>query len=125
MTEIILQVETLDSGPERAAELASSLRDQIKTLPIESVQNLRATAAPEGARAGDVFSWSTLIVALAPAGIKELLQLIQAVVTRQKAPAKVVVKCKGAELTIEGPPDRQQLQLVSDFLDVINSRRAP
>ena len=125
MAEITLQVETPEGGPERTAQLANLLRDQIKALPIESVYIPKTAPSPEGARSGEAFSWSTLIVNLAPAGIKELLQLIQAVVTRQRAHAKVVVKCDGAELTIEGHPDPQQLQAVREFLDYINSKRAP
>jgi hypothetical protein len=125
MAEITLQVETPEGGAERTAQLANLLRDQIKALPIESVHIPKTTPTPEGTRAGEAFSWSTVIVDLAPAGIKQLLQLIQAVLTRQKAPAKVVVKCQGAELTIEGHPDPQQLQAVRDFLDSINSKRVP
>src|SRR5947209_1534091 len=125
MAEITLQVQTPESGPEQAAELALLLRDQIQALPIESVQTPKGIATPEGARGGEAFSWSTLMVTLAPAGIKALVQLIQAIVTRQKAPAKVVVKCEGAELTIEGHPDPQQLQAVSEFLDTVHSKRAP
>jgi hypothetical protein len=125
MAEIILQIETPEGGAERTAQLANLLRDQIKALPIESVHIPRITTPPEGTRAGEAFSWSTLVVSLAPAGIKELLQLIQAVVTRQKASAEVTVKYQGSELTIKGRPDPQQLQAIKDFLDCINSKRSP
>ena len=125
MAEVTLQIETPDGGAEQAAELAILLRDQIKSLPIESVQTPKTIDAPEGTRAGDIFSWSTLIVTLAPAGIKQLLQLIQACVTRQKAPAKVAVKFEGAELIIEGNPDPQQIQAIRNFLALINSKHAP
>jgi hypothetical protein len=125
MEEITLQVQTPESGPEQAAELALLLRDQIKALPIESVQTPKSAAAPEGARGGEAFSWATLMVALAPEGVKLLLQLVQGVIARQRTPARVVLKYEGAELTIEGHPDPQQLQAASDFLDFINSKRAP
>jgi hypothetical protein len=125
MAEVTLRIETPDGGAEQAAVLAILLRDQIKALPIESVQTPKNIVAPEGARSGDIFSWSTLIVTLAPAGIKELLQLVQACVTRQKAPAKIAVKYEGAELIIEGNPDPQQIQAAKDFLGLINSKDAP
>lgn len=125
MAEVTLHIETTDGGTEQAAKLAILLRDQIKALPIESVQTPKTIVAPEGTRAGEIFSWSTLIVTLAPVGIKQLLQLIQACVTRQKAPAKVAVKYEGAELVIEGNPDPQQIQAITDFLALINSKRAP
>jgi hypothetical protein len=125
MAEVTLNIETPNGGAEKAAELTILLRDQIKALPIESVQTPKTVGAPEGTRAGEIFSWSTLILTLAPVGIKQLLQLIQACVTRQKAPAKVAVKYEGAELVIEGNPDPQQIQAVTDFLALINSKRAP
>jgi hypothetical protein len=125
MAEVTLHIETPDGGIEQAAKLAILLRDEIKALPIESVQTPKATVAPEGTRSGEIFSWSTLIVTLAPAGIKQLLQLVQACVTRQKAPAKIAIKYEGTELIIEGNPDPQQIQAVRDFLGLINSKHAP
>jgi hypothetical protein len=55
MAEVTLYIETPDGGAERAAELTILLRDQIKALPIESVQTPKTIIAPEGTRAGRFF----------------------------------------------------------------------
>ena len=45
-----LKVETLDGDLERAAQLTVFLKDQIKQLPVESIEHTKASAPPEGAR---------------------------------------------------------------------------
>ncbi len=50
MKKVTLQVETADGSSERAADLTVWLKDEIRQLPIESVEVPKASALPDGAR---------------------------------------------------------------------------
>jgi hypothetical protein len=103
-----------------AADLTVWLKDEIRQLPIESVQVPKTSALPEGARSGEVFSWATLTVSLAPIVVEQLLYLLRDRIKRQKSPAKVAVECDGKKITIEGDPNPNQLEAVERFLKEIN-----
>jgi hypothetical protein len=120
MKKVTLQIETADSTSERAADLTLWLKDEIRQLPIESVEVPKASALPEGARSGEVFSWATLTVSLAPILVEQLLNLLRDRIKRQKSPAKVAVECDGKKVTIEGDPNPKQLEAVERFLKEIN-----
>jgi len=111
--KVTLHVETPDGGPEETAKLTIWLEDQIKQLPIESIEIPKAGRLPEGARVGDPFSWGAIIVAVAPTVVEQLLQLLRDRLKRQKAPVKVQVECNGKKVTIEGAPDPQQLEAIA------------
>jgi hypothetical protein len=122
MVKVTLKVETPEGDSARAVDLANLLRDQIKQLPIESIETPKTTPVPEGARSGDAFSWGVLTVSLAPVVVEQLLYLLRDRVKRQRIPAKVVVECEGKKVTIEGTPDVQQLEAVEKFIKEINAK---
>lgn len=119
---ITLQVEAVQA--EAAANLTASLQSEIRELPIYSVKASRNGAAPEGARSGDAFTWSTLTVILGTPVLKQLLELLQAWLTRQKQQAKIQIKHDGAELIIEGKPEDEQLAAIQGFFRAISSKRS-
>ncbi len=121
MKEVNLQIETADGWLEKIAELTIWLKDQIKQLPIESIEIPKASALPEGARVGDPFSWGLLTVKLAPVVVNQLLNLLRDRINRQNTPAKVVVECDGKRVSLEGTSDPQQLEAAERFLKEINT----
>jgi hypothetical protein len=118
--KVNLHVETADANPEETAELTIWLKDQIKQLPIESIEIPKAGPLPDGARVGDPFTWGAIIVALAPTVVEQLLKLLRELLKRQKTPVKIQVECDGKKVTIEGNPDPQQLEAVGTFLKEID-----
>ena len=120
MKEVHLQIETADGSLERVAELTIWLKDQIKQLPIESIEIPKASVLPEGAR-GDPFTWGALTLKLAPIVLNQLLNLLRDRINRQNIPAKVVVECDGKRVSLEGTPDPQQLEATEKFLKDINT----
>jgi hypothetical protein len=121
MVKVTLKVETPEADSARTVELANLLRDQIKQLPIDSMETPKAAPVPEGARSGEAFSLGVLTVSLAPVVVQQLLSLLRDRVKRQRTPAKVVVECEGKKVTIEGTPDQQQLEAVEKFVREINA----
>jgi hypothetical protein len=121
MKKVTLQVETADGSSERAADLTVWLKDQIRQLPIEAIDLPKSSALPEGARSGEIFSWGTLTVSLAPIVVEQLLYLLRERIKRQKSSAKVVVECDGKKVTIEGDPDPEHLEAVERFLKEIDA----
>jgi hypothetical protein len=120
--KVTLHVETPDGSPEETAEITIWLKDQIKHLPIESIEIPKTGALPEGARVGDPFSWGAIIVAVAPTVVEQLFNLLRDRLKRQKIPVKVQVECDGKKVTIEGAPDPQQLEAVATFLKEIEAK---
>jgi hypothetical protein len=99
--KVHLQIEICDGSLERVAELTIWLKDQIKQLPIESIEIPKASTLPEGARVAEPFSWGALTVALAPTVVDQLFNLLRDRINRQKTLAKVVVECDGKKVSIE------------------------
>lgn len=122
--KVHLQIEICDGSLERVAELTIWLKDQIKQLPIESIEIPKASTLPEGARVADPFSWGALTVALAPTVVDQLFNLLRDRINRQKPLAKVVVECDGKKVSIEGTPDPQQLEATEKFLKDIGAARS-
>jgi hypothetical protein len=120
--KVNLHVETADSSPEEIAELTIWLKDQIKQLPIESIEIPKNKSLPEGARVGDPFTWGAVVVAVAPTVVEQLFKLLRDLVKRQKTPVKIQVESEGKKVTIEGSPDPHQLEAMATFLKEIDAK---
>jgi len=105
MKEVTLHIAAVGGNPEKAAELTVWLKDQIKQLPVESIEIPKTGALPEGARVGDPFSWGTLVVVVAPVVVEQLFNLLRDRLKRQKAPVKIEVECDGKHFTIDANPE--------------------
>jgi hypothetical protein len=123
MKEVTLQIQTEDGRPEERAELTMWLRDQIRNLPVESVEIPKAAAIPEGARSGDPFSWGALVIAIAPTVIEQLLNFLRDRLKRQKTSVKVRVECEGKILVIDGEPGSAQFEAITEFLKDLDLKK--
>jgi hypothetical protein len=63
--KVNLHVETVNGNPEETAELTIWLKDQIKQLPIESIEIPKNKSQPEGTGVGDAFAWNLFEVTTA------------------------------------------------------------
>jgi hypothetical protein len=122
--KVNLHVETADGNPEETAELTIWLKDQIKQLPIESIEIPKNKSLPEGARVGDPFTWGAIVVAVAPTVVEQLFKLLRDLLKRQKTPVKIEVESEGKKVTIEGTPDPRQLEAMATFLKEIKANSA-
>jgi hypothetical protein len=114
--KVNLHVETAEGNPEETAEFTIWLKDQIKQLPIESIEIPKNKSLPEGACVGDPFTWGAIVVAVAPTMVKQLLKLLRDSFKCQKTPVKIQVESDGKKVTIEGTPDPPPSGSNGDFL---------
>ena len=110
---------SLDAGSQadlqESAELAQRLRQFLLNSDVESVDLVRAGAAPAGSK-GDVVSLTTLAVTLAPVALTGVLTMLQSWLSRHER-ATVTVESGGAKLTLTGSLSAEQQKTVVAFLD--------
>jgi hypothetical protein len=99
---------SLYSGPgsesEEIEELSRRLRAELLRLDVASLRPVPGPPAPEGAKAGDPASWSTLLLTLAASGgvVTTVIGTLRDWLLRQPAPAVIEVSVGGDSIKLEG-----------------------
>ena len=109
---------TLNAGPgtddEDAQQLGHRLRADLLELEVDSVEAIRAGAAPAGSK-GDLVTFGSLAVSLGPVAVSALFNLLQSWLKRHQE-ATVNLKMGGDEITVTGTPSPGQQQLIDAWL---------
>jgi hypothetical protein len=112
--ELALEVEPRrDADPEELAELAYRLRSELLDLDVESVEPMRASDAPEGAKGVELLALGGLVVqfVLRHEVLTSIINGVHTWLQRQSA-RSVKVTLDGDSLEITGPSSAEQDRLV-------------
>lgn len=111
-THLTLGVEV--EGDEEDVERATrQLRDEIRDLPIESVELERGGVAPAGSKTGELLVLGSLAVQLAPLVMPPLVDFLKTWVTRKEGRSVVVKRKVGdrlVELRVNGGVSRKDIE---------------
>ena len=104
ITQLILRIDAGEAAPaDELDTLTRQLRDELLDLELESVELVRAGAAPEGTKAADPVAMGVLAVAVLPNLLPKLIDFLQAWAMRgQGRTVKFKGKIAGQEVEIEG-----------------------
>ena len=111
----------IDAGPEADAEeleqLTRQLRGELTELDVETVNLVRAGAAPRGAKVGDPITWGALLVTLTASGgvITTLIGALQPWLTRHER-RSVTLEIDGDKLEVTGISSEEQQRLVNAWV---------
>jgi hypothetical protein len=95
-------------------ELTRQLRTAVLESDADTVEPIRGSAAPAGAK-GDPVTLGALAVMIAPKAVEGLIQIIQNWLSRHER-ATITVKSGDVELTVTGEPSAEQQQVTASFL---------
>jgi len=112
---LILRVDAgATAEVEDQAQLAHSLRQDIRELDVDSVDWVRAGEAPAGSK-GDAAALSSLAVTLVPTVITPLMGMLSSWLSRHDR-ATVTLESGGQKLTLTGSPSAEQKELIEAFI---------
>jgi hypothetical protein len=116
--ELMVTVAAPGAEAWQADRLAARLRTELQQLDIEDIAAAPGQAAPEGAKAGDVATWSTLLLTLAASGgvITTVVGAVRDWIVRQPAPTVVEISIGGDAIRLENVPADDQQPLMDAFL---------
>jgi hypothetical protein len=115
ITQLTIQVEAGPEGDrEEQAELGQSLRKDLLDLNLDTVDPVRTSAIPAGAK-GDSVAIGTLVVTLAPIFLTELMKALQSWLSRHER-ASVAIETGSQKIVITGNPSIEQQRLIEFFV---------
>jgi len=109
--DVLLQIAPVgDTTPREISAASEELRDALEHLPgFARIESLRVPA-PDHAKGAFVDALGGFALSFAPAVLKAVLQTLQAVLSRQPAPTKILIKTKDEEFNFEFDPKKTSLQ---------------
>lgn len=114
--QVILRVDAgAGSEDEDRAQLAQRLRQDIRELDVDSVDWVRASETPAGAK-GDPATMGALAVTLAPTVITPLMSMLSSWLSRHER-ASVTVESGGQKIVVTGSPSAEQQQVIEAFIN--------
>jgi hypothetical protein len=117
--QLLISIEMgAESDPQELEELSRRLRVELLRLDVESVTPSPASPAPEGSKAGDAVSWSTVVLTLAASGgvLATVIGSLRDWLLRQPAPAVIEVSIGSDSIKLEGSSTEERQRLVEAFL---------
>jgi hypothetical protein len=114
-TSLILSIgaEPIDDTQE-GAELAQLLMEDLLETGVESVEHVRDTETPAGAK-GDPITLATLAVTLGPTALKGLMSALQSWLTRHERTSIVLIH-GDRRIIVKGTLSKDQQQMIADWL---------
>jgi len=113
--ELLLTISPLqDADDEELAELTHQLRVAVLESDADTVEPIRGSPAPTGAK-GDPVTLGALAVIIGPNAVEGLIQIVQNWLSPHER-ATVTVKSGDEQLTITGDPSVEQRELATSFL---------
>jgi hypothetical protein len=109
--DVLLQIAPVgDTTPREISAASQELRDALEHLHgFARIEPLRVPA-PDHAKGAFVDALGSFVLSFAPAVLKAVLQTLQAVLSRQPASTKVLIKTRDEEFNFEFDPKRTSLQ---------------
>ena len=109
--DILLQTIPIGDTTSREISAASQeLRDALEHLPgVAGIEPLRVPA-PDHAKGAIVDALGGFALSFAPAVLKAVLQTLQAVLSRQPASTKILIKTRDEEFNFEFDPKKISLR---------------
>ena len=111
ITELVLEVSSQDATIEDIDQMTRQLLGELRELDAESVQLMRAVAAPEGTKSGDPVTTGAIIMAVLPNVLPKLIEVVQSWVARGSG-RTVKFKGKVAGLTIDFEGSVEDLKII-------------
>jgi hypothetical protein len=109
--DVLLQIAPVGDTTSREISAASQeLRDALEHLPgVLGIEPLRVPA-PDHAKGAIVDALGGFALSFAPAVLKAVLQTLQAVLSRQPASTKILIKTRDEEFNFEFDPKKISLR---------------
>jgi hypothetical protein len=109
--DVLLQITPVGDTTSREISAASQeLRDVLEHLPgVVRIEPYRVSA-PDHAKGALVDTLGSLALSLAPTVLKAVLQTLQAVLSRQPASTKILIKTRDETFNFEFDPKKISLQ---------------
>ena len=105
-----------DTEPREVSELTTQFRQRLLELEVETVELVRDSDIPVGAKPVDAIAIGGLVVTAAPAVVEAVIALVKAwLSSRPIRTAKVTIGGDSIELTQASPADQERL--VQAFVD--------
>jgi hypothetical protein len=109
--DLLLQITPVDDTTSREIFAASQeVRDALEHLPGIARIEPHRVPAPDHAKGALVDAFGDFAVSFAPAVLKAVLQTLQAVLSRQPAPTKILIKTRDEAFNFEFDPKKISLQ---------------
>jgi hypothetical protein len=99
-----------DTTPREISAAAQELRDVLEHLPGVARIEPHRVPAPDYAKGALVDALGSLALSVAPAVLKAVLQTLQAVLSRQPASTKILIKTRDEKFSFEFDPKKISLQ---------------
>jgi hypothetical protein len=97
---VTLQIVETDQDADELDRLTRALREEIQDLDVGPVELVRAGAAPQGAKAAEVFTLGTLAVSVLPAAVPKLVEFLQSWAMRGEA-RRIKIKTQVGDRSVE------------------------
>lgn len=116
--ELRIEVEESDADPVRIDGLALSLRHDLLAAEVGEVRRTAGRPAPERARGLDATTLGSLLVAVGSSALAltQAVAIIRGWVTRNSQDCRVKISVGDSMLTLSGPPNSRQDDLIKEFL---------
>ena len=117
-TEMILHIRSHVLDDEEVESCGRHLRAELLGLDVESVDPIRATSPPLGARAGDPVTWTTLAITLTASGgiLTTTIGALRDWLIRQRSVTAIDLTMDGDSIRIEGGINEDRERLISAFV---------
>jgi hypothetical protein len=109
--DVVLQITpTGDTTSREISSASQELRDALEHLPGIARIEPHRVPAPEHAKGALVDALGSLALSFVPAVLKAVLQTLQAVLLRQPASTKILIKTRDEKFSFEFDPKKISLQ---------------
>jgi len=117
--QLLISIQASPGADRQEVErLSSRLRMELLQLDVESVTRSSGPEAPQGSKAGDPYSWSTLVLTLTASGgvLTTVIGALRDWLLRQPTPQAIEVSLGGDTIRLEGSTTRERRQLIEAFV---------
>jgi hypothetical protein len=109
--DVLLQITPIgDTTPREISAASQELRDALEHLPGVAGIEPHRVSAPDHAKGGLANTLGGLVLSVAPAVLKTVLQTLKAVLSRQPSLTKILIKTRDETFNFEFDPKKISLQ---------------
>lgn len=105
-----------DDDNEQLEQLTLQLNEELRELDVDKVDLVRKGDAPVGAK-GDVMTWGSVLVTLAPEILPSVINTIRSWITTHGG-RSIRIKLGDDVLELKGIPDREEERLIDRWINL-------